>query len=145
MNEFTPGDKVIIAAPYARRSEAGRAWIVERKLQVNYQITPADGVGSPVRARPDMLAPAPAHLQNVEQQPRIETGTVVAVDPAHAAGPLAKHVGNPMVVTKVSGTSLTIEPLGGGVGVRNVKPRLVRTLEVTDAVITALMGTAAAA
>ncbi|MDN5758321.1 MAG: hypothetical protein L0H59_07280 [Tomitella sp.] len=146
MSEFAPGDKVIIDPEFARRSDAGRAYIVDRKLKVNYVIKPADGVGLDVKARPEMLQPAPAHLQNVQQQPRIAEGTVVAIDPAQAVGALAKYVGRPLVVTKVTGVNLTLEPLGGkGFGVRGVAPHYVRTVEVTDAAIDALMGAASAA
>ncbi|SEB75858.1 hypothetical protein [Rhodococcus koreensis] len=61
-NIFQAGDRVIIDPVVANKDMNGRVFEVVRRLKVNYELTPLDGVGPGVRAQPQVLVPAPAEL-----------------------------------------------------------------------------------
>ena len=61
-NEFQSGDRVIIDPQYVTKSLRGRVFEVVRRMKVNYELAPLDGVGRNVAAHPGRIVPAPKEL-----------------------------------------------------------------------------------
>lgn len=61
-NEFQSGDRVIIDPEYVTKSLRGRVFEVVRRMKVNYELRPLDGVGRNLAAHPGEIVPAPKEL-----------------------------------------------------------------------------------
>ena len=88
-NIFQAGDRVIIDPVVANKDMKGRVFEVVRRLKVNYDVKPLDGVGPLVRAQPEVLLPAPAELlaKPIVAVAPLSTGSTVRVKRARNIDP----------------------------------------------------------
>ncbi|MBC2637498.1 MULTISPECIES: hypothetical protein [unclassified Rhodococcus (in: high G+C Gram-positive bacteria)] len=108
-NIFQAGDRVIIDPVVANKDMKGRVFEVVRRLKVNYDVKPLDGVGSLVRAQPEVLLPAPAELlaKPIVAVAPLSTGSTVRVKRARNIDPTT------LFVVLADGAKVKIAELGG--------------------------------
>ncbi|QSE87034.1 hypothetical protein [Rhodococcus koreensis] len=108
-NIFQAGDRVIIDPVVANKDMKGRVFEVVRRLKVNYDVKPLDGVGPLVRAQPEVLLPAPAELlaKPIVAVAPLSTGSTVRVKRARNIDPKT------LFVVLANGAKVKIAELGG--------------------------------
>ncbi len=108
-NIFQAGDRVIIDPVVANKDMKGRVFEVVRRLKVNYDVKPLDGVGPLVRAQPEVLLPAPAELlaKPIVAVAPLSTGSTVRVKRARNIDPTT------LFVVLANGAKVKIAELGG--------------------------------
>ncbi|MFV9456927.1 hypothetical protein ACNJ7E_26295 [Rhodococcus sp. NM-2] len=108
-NIFQAGDRVIIDPVVANKDMKGRVFEVVRRLKVNYDVKPLDGVGPLVRAQPEVLLPAPAELlaKPIVVVAPLSTGSTVRVKRARNIDPTT------LFVVLANGAKVKIAELGG--------------------------------
>lgn len=108
-NIFQAGDRVIIDPVVANKDMKGRVFEVVRRLKVNYDVKPLDGVGPLVRAQPEVLLPAPAELlaKPIVAVAPLSTGSMVRVKRARNIDPTT------LFVVLANGAKVKIAELGG--------------------------------
>ncbi|CAG7642631.1 hypothetical protein SIM91_02360 [Rhodococcus opacus] len=108
-NSFQAGDRVIIDPVVANKDMKGRVFEVVRRLKVNYDVKPLDGVGPLVRAQPEVLLPAPAELlaKPIVAVVPLSTGSTVRVKRARNIDPTT------LFVVLANGAKVKIAESGG--------------------------------
>lgn len=108
-NIFQAGDRVIIDPVVANKDMKGRVFEVVRRLKVNYDVKPLDGVGPLVRAQPEVLLPAPVELlaKPIVAVAPLSTGSTVRVKRAPNIDPTT------LFVVLANGAKVKIAELGG--------------------------------
>lgn len=108
-NIFQAGDRVIIDPVVANKDMKGRVFEVVRRLKVNYDVKPLDGVGPLMRAQPEVLLPAPAELlaKPIVAVAPLSTGSTVRVKRARNIDPTT------LFVVLANGAKVKIAELGG--------------------------------
>ncbi|MFC9553623.1 hypothetical protein ACFTWF_22475 [Rhodococcus sp. NPDC056960] len=131
-NEFQTGDKVIIDPLFATKDMKNRVFEVKRRLKVNYELTPLDGIGHGVRAQPEVLIPAPEELlaKPIIAVAPLSIGNTVRVKRARNIDPTT------LFVVLSNGSKVKITELGGDDGRYWTVPRSVLekvTIDLTAA------------